>query len=84
MTVGENLAFLKVENGMATVEESSEGADGADVAGFDRKPAQLSGGQQQRIAPTALVFEPELVLMDELLALDKQLRNICAYEMGDT
>ncbi len=87
MTVNENLAFpLQVRNTpkpeieervkkiLKMVELPNMG---------NRRPGQLSGGQQQRVAVArALVFEPDLVLMDEPLgALDKQLREQMQYEI---
>jgi len=87
MSVAENLAFPLTVRGMnkATVKEKvARSLDLVRMAGFDgRRPAQLSGGQQQRIAlARALVFDPELVLMDEPLgALDKQLREEMQYEI---
>lgn len=87
MTVAENLAFplevrkipksereAKVKRALEMVQMGAFGG---------RRPAQLSGGQQQRVAlARALVFEAELVLMDEPLgALDKQLREHMQFEI---
>ncbi|SNR43936.1 ABC transporter ATP-binding protein [Paracoccus sediminis] len=87
MTVGENLSFPLEVRGMAKSERESRVARALDMVQMgkfiNRRPAQLSGGQQQRIALSrALVFDPELVLMDEPLgALDKQLREHMQFEI---
>ncbi len=87
MTVAENLAFpLQVRN-MDRAEVSSRVSKALDMVQLGqfggRRPAQLSGGQQQRVAVArALVFDPDVVLMDEPLgALDKNLREQMQYEI---
>ncbi|MGR3749384.1 ABC transporter ATP-binding protein [Paracoccus sp. (in: a-proteobacteria)] len=87
MTVGENLSFPLEVRGMDKVERETRvkrALDMVQMGSFaSRRPAQLSGGQQQRIAlARALVFDPQLVLMDEPLgALDKQLREHMQFEI---
>jgi putative spermidine/putrescine transport system ATP-binding protein len=87
MTVGENLAFPLEVRKMSKAETEAKVKRALDMvqmgAFAGRRPAQLSGGQQQRIAlARALVFDAELVLMDEPLgALDKQLREHMQFEI---
>ena len=87
MTVAENLAFPLQLRKMSKSEQEDKVKRALDMVQLgrfgNRRPAQLSGGQQQRVAVArALVFDPELVLMDEPLgALDKQLREQMQYEI---
>ncbi|RED52396.1 ABC transporter ATP-binding protein [Aestuariispira insulae] len=87
MTVGENLAFPLEVRGMNKADAEAKVKRALEMVRLpefgNRRPAQLSGGQQQRVAVArALVFEPELVLMDEPLgALDKNLREEMQYEI---
>jgi len=87
MTVAENLAFpleVRKMDKSQREERVKRALDMVQLGAFgDRRPAQLSGGQQQRVAVArSLVFDPDLVLMDEPLgALDKNLREQMQYEI---
>jgi len=87
MTIAENLSFPLEVRKMAKSEREEKVKKTLDMVQLgdfaNRRPGQLSGGQQQRVAVArALVFDPEVVLMDEPLgALDKNLREQMQYEI---
>ncbi len=87
MTVTQNIAFPLRQRKLARpiiTSKTREALTLVNLADFgDRYPAQLSGGQRQRVAVArAIVFGPELLLMDEPLgALDRALRERLQVEI---
>jgi putative spermidine/putrescine transport system ATP-binding protein len=87
MTVAGNVAFPLEMRGVARADITRRVDAAIELVGLGgfakRLPRQLSGGQQQRVAfARAVVFEPQLLLLDEPFgALDRKLREAMQLEM---
>ncbi len=87
MTAAKNVMFPLRMRGFPRRELTTRAGKMLDLVGLrafaDRHPRELSGGQQQRVAlARGLVFNPDVLLLDEPLgALDKNLREQMQVEI---
>ena len=89
MTIAENVGFGLKMRGVGRAERTGRIREALKLVRLDnfesRFPGQLSGGQQQRIAlARALVFNPQVLLLDEPFgALDRKLREVMQGELRE-